>query len=133
MTRALYRFAQAKGRSDRGDQALDLGIALEMLLLNSEHKGQELPGQLNLHFRLRGAWFLAKDASERIELYKIFGRIYALRSQLAHNGFSKDLEEIEYQDSEKMTLSHISTAERLIQKLIIEGQPDNWANVILDT
>ena len=90
LERATMRLAQAKGRIDFHDMALDLGIALEMLLLNIEHNRNDLPGQLHLHFRLRGAWLIGTTPVERRELFRIFGKIYSWRSQVAHNGFSQE-------------------------------------------
>jgi hypothetical protein len=128
---ALHRLAQAKGRIGIGDSSLDLGIALEMVLLNNEHGGQELPGQLNLHFRLRGSWLIAETKEERLALYKTLGRIYSLRSQIAHNGYSKELLAMSHTERDAMIALHISAAERIIQKLIRSGTPTDWASVIL--
>ena len=64
--RALHRLSQAKSKKNAADRALDLGVALEMLLLNSEHQNQELPGQLSLHFQLRGSWLLGSTGEKFI-------------------------------------------------------------------
>lgn len=131
LTRALHRLAQAKGRMDDGDRALDLGIALEMMLLNTEHGGQELPGQLHLHFRLRGSWLIGKTIDERKSLYRILGKIYNLRSQLAHNGFSDELNKMPHQDRDRMLAEHAHVAGRIFQKLILDGTPRDWPGLIL--
>lgn len=128
---AIRRIMQAKGRLNEGDKVLDLGIALEMLLLHQEHGKQELPGQLTLHFRLRGAWLLGSSAEERRSLFRALGKIYSLRSQMAHNGSSDELTRMSYGDRRKMIEDHISVGERLTQRLVISGFPDDWSSLIL--
>ena len=128
---ALYRLAQAKGRFDPGDISLDLGIALEMLLLNEEHNRQELPGQLSLHFRLRGAWLLGESAEERLELYRKLREIYTFRSKIAHNGFSSELNKLPFDKRDAKLNSHIEICERIIRRLILRGAPKSWDALIL--
>ena len=128
---ALHRLAQAKGRLNYGDVALDLGIALEMLLLNAEHEGQELPGQLTLHFRLRGSWLIAETSEERRSIFKTLGNIYSLRSQIAHNGFSEKLDKMEHAKREAMLTEHIAVGERIVQRLILQGIPNDWTAIVL--
>lgn len=131
LQRALFRLAQAKGRMDDNDRALDLGIALEMLLLNNEHKGQELPGQLNLHFRLRGSWLIGIDATERRSIYRALGKLYGFRSQIAHNGYSDELMNMDNSERQNTLTALVGIAERIFQEIIIEGVPDDWASLIL--
>jgi hypothetical protein len=131
LQRAIFRLAQAKGRLDDGDKALDLGIALEMLLLNSEHNGQELPGQLNLHFRLRGSWLIGNDPTERKSLYRALGKLYAFRSQIAHNGYSDELMKLDHAERQAVLMDLIGIAERIFQKIVLEGVPKDWASLIL--
>lgn len=128
---ALRRIMQAKGRLNDGDKVLDLGIALEMLLLHQEHGKQELPGQLTLHFRLRGAWLIGSSTEERRSLFRALGKIYSLRSQMAHNGSSDELARMSYEDRRKMIEGHISIGERITQRLIISGFPNDWSSLIL--
>jgi hypothetical protein len=131
--RALLRLAQAKGRSDRNDTALDLGIALEMLLLNAEHNKQELPDQLSLHFRLRGAWLVGDSTTKRQAAYKILRKIYTWRSQVAHNGYSNELEASGSEAASKIKQEMreaVTITEQIFQTLILEGTPD-WQQLIL--
>lgn len=133
LERAMLRLAQAKGRLDLHDMALDLGIALEMLLLNTEHNRNELPGQLHLHFRLRGAWLIGTTAVERRDLFRVFGKIYSWRSQVAHNGFSDELSGADpstRNEIEEKIKQHFAVAERVFQALIMRGTPD-WQALVL--
>lgn len=131
LQRALFRLAQAKGRLDFCDRALDLGIALEMLLLNNLHDGQELPGQLSLHFRLRGSWLAGGNASDRRLLYSALGKLYALRSQVAHNGYSNELLRMDYNEREALLAQFTEIAERIFRRIILNGMPSDWTSLIL--
>jgi len=131
LTRSLYRLGQAKARLNRHDRALDLGIALEMVLLQQEHRNQEMPTQLSLQFRLRGSWLLAETPDERRSLYGELSKIYSLRSQVAHNGVYSELEKMNEQERTEMTARHERIAERVLQRLILKGIPNNWTSIIL--
>lgn len=128
---ALHRLGQAKGRLDAGEKSLDLGIALEMLLLNEKHDGAELPGQLNLHFRIRGAWLIGNDAERRQEIYKTLGKIYSLRSKIAHNGYSNQLMKMSPKDRDALLAKHTALTEEIVRTLILKGEPKNWAALTL--
>jgi hypothetical protein len=121
LRRALRRLGQAKARTYEEDAALDLGIALEMILLDTDHGANEQPDQLSLTFRLRGAWLIGADAEERIEIARTLRDIYLRRSQVAHAGALVKLEG---------PPSANSIAERLFFRLITEGWP-NWQSLIL--
>ena len=126
----LSRLGQAKGRTSNADKSLDLGIALEMVLLDSEHGGSELPGQLNAHFRARGAWLLGKDFEERQEIYALLGKIYSWRSQVAHTGGLAPSSVRSSSFNEDFNRA-LRLAERLVRKLIVEGPPNDWKQVTL--
>ena len=78
----LHRLNEAVKHRNVIDRALDLGIALEALLLAH----QPSKDQLSLQFRLRGAWLLGESAERRAELFKKFGKLYDYRSFAAHSG-----------------------------------------------
>jgi hypothetical protein len=67
---------------DPVDKAIDLGIAMEILLLHDQTKQDPIA----LPFRLRGAWLLAKTAEERVELERTLNDIYDCRCQAVHRG-----------------------------------------------
>lgn len=125
LTRALYRLAQGKGRSNPHDRALDVGIALEMLLLNDSP-----PEQLSLTFRLRGAWLLGKTKEERERAYKTLSRIYTLRSKVAHEGYAKDLRDSWSDDAKADAAERDRLAEDIFRRLILGAKPD-WRTLVL--
>jgi len=121
---ALQRIQNAKGRMHNPENvALDLGIALERLLLENSNADQ-----LSLSFRLRGAWLIGSGDDDRIATYKVLNEIYKIRSEVAHFGTSKRLKDIApYQN---YLAPHIRVAERIARKIVLEGTPD-WEKLLL--
>jgi len=65
LRRIILRLSQAKRRQSTEDKILDLGIALEMLLLDDQEQNE-----LNYRFALRGSFLLGESKEERLELYQ---------------------------------------------------------------
>jgi len=126
MSRALSRLSQAKRREQIEDKILDLGIALEMALLDDNKNNN----QLSLSFRLRGSWLIAKDHAERKLIYRQLKDIYNYRSQVAHGGAlcGNDPKEINAVREKFQDYSRL--AERIIRQLIRDCNPD-WSVLIL--
>lgn len=80
---ALHRFLLATAHGSDADSIIDYVIALEALLV-PESKTESV-----LRFRLNGARYLEKDASERNELFADLGELYDVRSKLVHGGGTK--------------------------------------------
>ena len=125
-TRVLSRLSQAKRREQIEDKILDLGIALEMALLEDNKNNS----QLSLSFRLRGSWLIGSDHEERQVIYKQLRDIYNYRSQVAHSGSlcGNDAEKIN--SVREMFQEYSQLAERIIQQLICTNNPD-WSKLIL--
>jgi hypothetical protein len=121
--RILERFSRAKRGLQPENKILDLGISLEMALLEDTP-----PRQLALHFRLRGSWLLNTKPSERSILYNHLRDIYNYRCEVAHNGFLKtgSIKSVE----ENFSIYAKITSD-ILQKLILEGKPD-WQKLILN-
>lgn len=117
----LRRLSQAKRREEISDKILDLGTAMEMMLL-ADATEQE---PVSHTFRLRGSWFLGATVQERTGLFAEFKAFYALRSQVAHSGRLRD-----FGKAYAALPAFIALAERVIQKLILEGAP-NWRTLVL--
>ena len=110
------------------DKILDLGVTLEMLLLDDDLSNNEL----SLAFRLRGSWLLGGDiASKRIEIYEQLRELYRYRSQVAHSGMlcKGNMEKI---NNVRQSFSKYQTlAEDVCRKIIKEGKP-NWDKIVLN-
>ncbi|WP_286798039.1 HEPN domain-containing protein [Pandoraea sp. 64-18] len=118
----LHRLNEAVRHQTAVDRALDLGIALESLLLPGNVKDQ-----LTLQFRLNGAWLLGSDVAHRKELNEKLKVLYSLRSKAAHNGkFSSKEGNVE--DVLKDGLAFCAKA---IRKIILEGGHPRWEDLVL--
>lgn len=117
----LLRLSQAKRREDISDKILDLGIAMEMMLL-ADATEQE---PVSHTFRLRGSWLLGATPEERTRLFAEFKAFYGLRSQVAHSGKLRD-----FVKAYATFPQFVALGERVIQRLILGGMPD-WRRLVL--
>ena len=122
----MNRLAQAKGRAQIEDKILDLGIALEMLLLDDNRNAD----QLSLSFRLRGSWLLGSSAEDRLAKYQQFRDIYTYRSQVAHTGILCGGDSQEIKQVQESFLTYQSLAEDICKALILKDKPD-WSKLVL--
>lgn len=126
MSRILYRLSQAKRRGQIEDKILDLGIALEMALLDDNTNND----QLSLSFRLRGSWLIGEDKDGRLEVFQKLKEIYKYRSQVAHSGI------LCRNDTTKINLVRDRFAEyellaaQILRCLILNDKPD-WGELVL--
>lgn len=77
----LDRLGRAARERDFADRTIDLGIALESLLLNDNDHSE-----LSFRLSLRGAWLIGNDHAQRLEMQKALKRLYDLRSRAVHSG-----------------------------------------------
>jgi hypothetical protein len=118
----ISRLDRAVRGNDLVDRAVDLGIALEALLLHGLNDQTELKFRLSL----RGAWLCGKNATERAEIQEILGEVYKLRSKAVHTG------KIGRTEKNQDTLERgVGLCKRLIRKMIDEGGWVNWDTLVL--
>ncbi len=118
----LNRLDRVVRGDDPTDRSIDLGIALEALLLHG------LKDQTELKFRLslRGAWLCGNDVTERGEIQKILGDVYKLRSTAVHTGRVKLTDE-NYETIRRGT----TLCKRIIRKMIEVGGSLDWSTLVL--
>ena len=118
----LDRLDRSDREFDLTDRSIDLGIALEALLL---HAGPD-PGELGFRLGLRGAWLGGKNAVERAEIQKTIREAYRLRSQAVHLG------RIEH-NARNLEINRRGTelCRRLIQMTIDAGGKIDWDMLVL--
>ena len=108
------------------DSAIDLGIALESLLLNDLDDER---GELTFRLRVRGARLLGKTLDERREIYKALNAVYGLRSSAVHSGVlsetlnSKQLNDILERGQQ--------IAADLVESVLRRGKSPDWGDVVL--
>ena len=78
------RFKQALRRTNDIDKAIDLGIAIEVILLHSFDPTDR--GELKYRSSLRGAMFLGGDKPDRVKTFNLLKDAYDLRSKAVHAG-----------------------------------------------
>ncbi|WP_199103168.1 HEPN domain-containing protein [Aquitalea sp. ASV11] len=123
----LSRLSQAKRRSQATDKVLDLGIALEMLLLDESKNDQ-----ISLVFRLRGSWLLGADTVDRANKYDLLNNLYGARSAVAHNGTLPRRRNGGIHDGnfQEVFPQYEALAADITQKIILNGWP-NWKELVL--
>ncbi len=126
LRRILGRLSQSKRRSQIEDKILDLGIALEMLLLDDNASNE----QLSLAFRLRGSWLLGRSVTERAALCENLRCLYRYRSQVAHSGALCRGKHAQMEEVRKLYPEYQRIAEAVCQRVILEGAPD-WNSLVL--
>ncbi len=117
----LRRLGLAKAKRDPSDSALDLGIAVEMMLLG-ENGDQPLSHTL----RARGAWLIGDTAQERHQCFNTLRDIYIARSQVAHSGRLKN--------NERLSDDCYNLASQIARELVFRNGPlsfDEWQMVTL--
>lgn len=122
----LSRLSQSKRRTQLEDKILDLGIVLEMLLLD-DNKNHD---QLSLSFRLRGSWLIGESVADRKRIYNHLKNIYTYRSQVAHSGVLCEGKDSKIQAVQEMFPEYQSIAEAICKKIIMQGKP-NWDTLLL--
>ncbi len=116
---SIDRLNQSLRRPDIVDKAIDLGIALEVMLLHSIDPRER--GELRYRSSIRGAMFLGGDKQERLNTFKLLRDAYDLRSKAVHAGA------LTAESPPKETLEEaVSVCARIAQKLIEQGSFPDW-------
>ncbi|WP_296499703.1 HEPN domain-containing protein [Rhodoferax sp.] len=121
----LSRLSQAKRRFQIEDQMLDVGIALEMILLDDNEKDQ-----LSLQFRLRGSWLIGQSSQDRLENWNLLQEIYNARSSVAHTGMLYKNNPLKIQKIREALPKYLNLAESILRKIIVSGTPV-WRDLVL--
>jgi hypothetical protein len=120
----LERLDRSTREFDLTDKSIDLGIALEALLLHDNTDKDR--GELGYRLRLRGAWLGGNDPQERREIEQILRDAYDLRSRAVHLGLIE-------QTPENVGINSKATelCRRLIRKTIDADARINWGTLVL--
>lgn len=124
----LDRINNAILRKNIIDQSIELGIAIESLLIND---GSSKTGELSYRIALRAAFLLGTNGDERKEIFELFKALYDYRSSSVHKGeIEKKIKAKE--DLQKGILYTTDAIKKLIY-LYREKRVDKefWDNLIL--
>ena len=122
----VSRLAEAlarKGRFAADDKILDVAIALERIY---EPDNPEV----NFKLKSRGACFLEADTEGRKRVFKEIGKFYDARSAIVHR--RKEKKKKRADRKKEMFDTGFKLARRSLVKLLDEGSPTNWDEVVLE-
>jgi hypothetical protein len=118
----LDRLGRAGREYDFADRAIDLGIALESLLLHDI--GDR--GELSFRLSLRGAWLVGDSSKERLEIQKALKTLYDLRSRAVHSGVVDRIAE-----NQNIITDATEICKRLIRKIIELKCEVGWQTIVV--
>ena len=101
------------------DKILDVAIALERMY------GLD-GGEISHKMRTRIAWFLGVDAKSRFREMKTVKDFYEARSAIVHNR-----KKASWQRDREAFRKGFDTAKRTLFKLLHEGPPENWDELVI--
>ena len=119
----VARLAEALARDGRfaaEDKILDIAIALERMY---ELGG----GEISHKMRTRAAWFLGRNAKDRVQVMNSVAAVYAVRSAIVHNRKKKP-------SAEKYRVAFdigFDIAARTLFKLLRHGPPGDWEELVI--
>ena len=117
---ALSRFSQAMRRDRIEDSAIELRIALEVLLVKD--KGDDEP---KTHLiRQRGALALAENLEDRKRISGELAKAYAASSAVIHAGKFK---KVSQSDDVKLGLERCA---ELLKRFILNAPPEDWNDIV---
>ncbi len=130
----IERLNLAMRRRNDADSAIELGIALEALLVHDRD------GNTPLSFLicLRGSLLLGGTSSERQDNYNLLNAVYALRNKAAHTGNVDETSKIGKGDNKKSLQTNyliqdgIELCANLIKRIIQRGCFPDWQSLILN-
>ena len=120
----VARLAEAAARSGCfafDDRILDVAIALERMY-ELDH------GEIVFKLKTRAACFLESDTASRTQVFRHVGRFYDARSAIIHNARKKQWSE---RDREEAFGKGFDIARRSLGKLLREGPPTDWNEIVI--
>lgn len=123
----LTRLNSSSRRTRDLDRIIDLGIAMESLLLDKKDPDVSI-GYL---FRQRGCYLHCSKVAERDITQKLLRDLYMLRSIAVHTGKLKEKEKKMDRKSDEIINDGIRLCAELIEKIVIAGKKPDWDKLVL--
>ena len=120
---SIDRLTMSLRRQDVVDTSLDLGIALEAMLLH------DLPdkGELRYRIAIRGASYMGASAAERREIFGLLRKVYDQRSKAIHEGRLTGDEAA----ARKLVRQGTSFVGRTARRILLAGTFPEWEDYVL--
>lgn len=122
---AAARLNSAIRRASPVDSAIDLGIALEAILLRDISDDR---GELTYRLRIRGARWLGANPGERAVISQLLGDLYRMRSTAVHTG--RVFTVVRGRPVADVLNDGYALTAKAIRTILLAGEP-NWENVTL--
>jgi len=126
----LVRLNQALRRNEIADRAIDLGIALESLLISGKDDSG-VHGEVTYRLSHRGAVFGEEDAKKRKKVFHLLKAVYNLRSEAIHSGKVLTNKEVKSGGFNWKPENALSEGEALCARILTKcvmsgGRPEDW-------
>ena len=122
---AVSRWVKSKDSYEQlADRFIDLRIALECLYVQDFLDVKQTQG-FRFKLPLFGAWHLGTDFEERKRIRKRLRQVYDTASKAVHTG------DLEYFENQELLSTAQDLCRRGILKLLKEGAPRDWGDLIL--
>ena len=83
LTVPIDRLGRSRVNRTREDSAIDLGVAMEALLMHGDSKANQ---EISFKLGTRAGWLLGTNVEDRMAVKKRVGNLYTARSRAAHGG-----------------------------------------------
>lgn len=131
---SMGRLNRCLRRGDKTNKALELGIALESILLSGKNEDGS-NGEISFRLANRGAWLLGTDPVDRKKIFSVLKAAYGLRSKAAHEGKVPEHVKVFKGEPPTPTVYLLQDAAMLcskaIRKIILCGEVPNWTELVL--
>lgn len=122
---AIDRLGKARSWQSNEDKALDLGMALEIVLMHENGNNDDRNSEITYKISSRAAWLAGGgDPAARKEAFNKAKKLYGHRSSAAHSGKLKREHEF-IPDEANSFVSHI------LLNILHRGNFPNWSDLVL--
>ena len=122
---AVSRWVKSKDSYEQlADRFIDLRIALECLYVQDFLDAKQTQG-FRFKLPLFGAWHLGTNFEERKRIRKKLRQVYDAASKAVHSG------DLDYFENQELLSTAQDLCRRGILKLLKEGSPSDWGDLIL--
>ena len=123
----ISRLSEALARTGQyasDDKILDVAIALEQMYELDQ-------GEISFKLKTRAACFLESDTQARLRVFKDVEQLYGARSEIVHRRTANRKKQSSASTKREAFKKGFDVARNTVFKLIQEGEPANWNEVVL--
>ncbi len=120
---AVNRLLRSRLGQSLEDRILDLGMAVEIILMHQTQKG-EGKSEITNKLSNRGAWLVGETPSDRFEVAALLGKLYSARSAVVHTGIAKP-------DLRTCIPKFDALVSQVIRAVLRRGSFPDWKKLVL--